>query len=328
MQSLVLATLAFTLVACSSATEPSGALSEKERPLATPSAPAGQMHVTTAATGRRPWSQVHNFVYWLSYPDLRAIGQRPFELAVIDYSGDGTEGAEFSSQQIAGLKEESCSRRVLAYLSIGEAEDYRWYWSPGWRIGSPAWIVRENPRWQGNYLVRYWDPDWQRIVFRYLDRIIAQGFDGVYLDIVNAYQENYAEDREADMVEFVSAIAGYARSRSALGEDFGVFIQNAEELAANPSLLAVVTGIGREETYFFDTDQPIGEQNLREAESYLDRFRAAGKLVLTVDYATKATNVENAYLRSRAKGYVPYVTSVELDRLTISPGYEPQCRPF
>ena len=39
--------------------------------------------------------------------------------------------------------------------------------------------------------VRYWEEDWQRIVFAgedsYLNRIIDAGLDGVYLDIINAY---------------------------------------------------------------------------------------------------------------------------------------------
>jgi len=40
--------------------------------------------------------------------------------------------------------------------------------------------------------VRYWDPRWQAVIYgsasAHLDRILAAGFDGVYLDIIDAYQ--------------------------------------------------------------------------------------------------------------------------------------------
>jgi cysteinyl-tRNA synthetase len=93
--------------------------------------------------------------------------------------------------------------KVVAYLSIGEAERYRYYWQRAWdanRDGrpdaaAPSWLGHENPDWPGNYKVKYWDPAWQKIVFEYVDKIAAQGFDGVYLDIIDAYE--YYEQRAA-----------------------------------------------------------------------------------------------------------------------------------
>ena len=51
-------------------------------------------------------------------------------------------------------------RKVIAYISIGEAEDYRPYWRKEWgskgklTAAAPAWLGAENPEWQGNYRVR------------------------------------------------------------------------------------------------------------------------------------------------------------------------------
>ena len=52
-------------------------------------------------------------------------------------------------------------------------------------------------------------------------------------------------------------------------------------------------------------------------------FKKAGKLVLTIDYATSRANVNDTYAKSRAKGYVPFATVRDLDRLIINPGHEP-----
>ncbi|MBD3286479.1 hypothetical protein GF359_07950, partial [candidate division WOR-3 bacterium] len=50
-----------------------------------------------------------------------------------------------------------------------------------------------NPDWKGNYLVRYWEEEWKAIIFgtdsSYLDAVINQGFDGVYLDKIDSYED-------------------------------------------------------------------------------------------------------------------------------------------
>lgn len=285
---------------------------------------------TNSGGSRRPWNAVHNWAYWLDNPDLQQLSSTKFELVVIDYSADGSAKKAFTARQIETLRRTSCQQRVVAYLSIGEAESYRWYWQSDWKKGNPPWLGAPNPDWEKNYWVKYWDPDWQHLIHRYLDAIIAAGFDGVYLDRVDAYQESYAAGHEDDMVRFVTDIAHYARSHSSLGEDFGIIVQNAEELAAHhPDYVGLVTGIGREEVYVQATNRPTSQSMRANAERYLDRFHrnSRGKLVLTVDYATSPDLVRTAYQRALIKGYIPYVTHVELNGLQINPGFEPTCHP-
>jgi len=104
------------------------------------------------------------------------------------------DGTEFTSSEIQQVrsKKNGGSRLVIAYLSIGEAEDYRYYWQSDWDNKKPSWIDKENPNWEGNFKVRYWNEDWQNIIFgnetAYLDKILEANFDGVYLDIIDAFQ--------------------------------------------------------------------------------------------------------------------------------------------
>jgi cysteinyl-tRNA synthetase len=55
-----------------------------------------------------------------------------------------------------------------------------------------VWLDKENPEWAGNYKVKYWAEEWQRIITgnrdSYLRNITDVGFDGVYLDIIDAYE--------------------------------------------------------------------------------------------------------------------------------------------
>lgn len=272
-------------------------------------------------TSGLPWNRVRSWAYWLDNPDLKQLSASPFDLLVIDSSADGSAAHAFTAQQIAALRRTNPQRRVIAYLSIGQAESYRGYWQRGWRPGSPDWLGAQDSAWPGNYWVRYWRPAWQALIYRYLDAIIAAGFDGVYLDRVDAYQESYAGGHEEDMVQFVANLARYARARSPLGEDFGIIVQNAEELAGgHPDYVRLVTGIAREEVYVRATDVPTSQAARAQAESYLDLFLQSGRLVLTVDYASRPELICSAYRLARAKGYVPYVTDVSLDRLRADPG--------
>lgn len=138
--------------------------------------------------------QVKNFLYIINPKHfaskkqfIDAICATNYDMVIMDMFFDGLE---FTSDEIARLrlKKNGGTRMVIAYMSIGEAEDYRYYWDKSWKRGNPSWLDKENPRWKGNYKVKYWNPEWQAIIFDYLSLIINAGFDGVYLDIIDAFE--------------------------------------------------------------------------------------------------------------------------------------------
>ena len=151
-------------------------------------------------------SQAENFLYLINTgaPDtksdfLTALQGTSYDVLLIDPFFDGTE--PLTAFDVTSLKTKAGagggSRLVIAYMSIGEAEDYRYYWKGEWATDPPEWLEEENPNWPGNYKVRYWDESWQAIILggngSYLKRILDAGFDGVYLDIIDAFE--YFEDR-------------------------------------------------------------------------------------------------------------------------------------
>ncbi len=290
---------------------------------------------------------VNDFLYQLQGGDegidLEAIGETAFDLVVIDYSRDGSEDGEFTSEEIEALKDSSGGPKiVLAYMSIGEAEDYRFYFDSSWIDGSgdltdeaPDYLAPQNPDWPGNYKVRYWDSDWQEIIFSYLDRIIDAGFDGVYLDIIDAFEffgsGGEMEERPtagADMIDFVLAIASYAReTRGVTG--FLVFPQNGAAILdeeGGDDYLDAVSGIGTEDTFYYgeeENDNDLDLDHAGEVTPYLDRFVEAGKTVLAIDYVQDPEKVSDFYDRAQEKEYLPYATTRELDQIIVNDGFEP-----
>jgi endo-alpha-1,4-polygalactosaminidase (GH114 family) len=86
------------------------------------------------------------------------------------------------------FKEMGARRLVLARMSVGYAEDERFYWQRDWQIGAPTWIQALGTERAGQYVVEYWNPAWKAIVGRYFAGIMDLGFDGVVLDGIEAYR--------------------------------------------------------------------------------------------------------------------------------------------
>jgi len=229
---------------------------------------------------------------------------------------------------------------VLAYMDIGEAENYRWYWQSGWNVGNPDWIVAPDPDgWEGNHPVLFWRQSWKTIVFgtqySYLDLVLADEFDGIYLDwieaaafepvVSGAIREK--KDPRAEMITFVSELATYARTQK---PNFLVIPQNALDLAQQSDAitdqyLSTIDGIAQEAIWFDgSSDQSQQQSDLpsdytAEALQDLAVFQAAGKPIFTVDYAEQPEHVAYAYEQAAARGFHEYVTLRQLDKLTSTP---------
>ena len=259
--------------------------------------------------------------------------------------------------QVAPTGDGSHRRLVLAYLNVGEAEGWRWYWTwpQGWTKGRPrppglpAFIIHPDPDgWSGDFPVAFWDPTWKDILLAgtrtppapdrpyrsLMDEVLQSGFDGVYLDWVEAYDDRAIKQaaRAAgvnparEMVRLLGEIRDYGRRRN---PNFIVIQQNAADLLdGHPDLLNAVDGIGQEDVWYSGAadsdwnnpkghDQRTSASDTRDTLEQLHRFRAAGKPVFTVDYTVN--DAAATYRRSRAEGFVPYCTRVSLSRLTTTP---------
>lgn len=146
-------------------------------------------------------SQAKNFLYLINPENfgnksafISALAKTNYDLILIDTFFQKTSLTK-DDVKILKTKANKGKRLVISYMSIGEAENYRFYWKANWKVGNPSFIQAENSLWKGNYKVKYWDPNWKKIIYgnqsSYLKRIIDLDFDGVYLDIIDGF--NYFE---------------------------------------------------------------------------------------------------------------------------------------
>lgn len=231
-------------------------------------------------------ADVRNWLYLIDV-DLEPgtvdqIAASSYDMAVLDFIPSEENNTDYPMAEVINrLHNADHPKLVIAYIDIGQAENYRTYWQPGWRIGDPDWIITSDPDgWEGNFPVAYWYDEYKDIWLGsggYLQSILDVGFDGVYLDWVEAYSDedvvDLAESENVDpvqeMIWWVSDIAEFVRSQD---PDFIVIGQNAAELAENDEYVEIIDAIAQEQVWFdggADNDPP-GDCPLPRTEEDVD----------------------------------------------------------
>ncbi len=295
-----------------------------------------------------------SWAYQLQHIDAATIAGCPADVVVIDTSPDGDWRNAFTADQVARMKTRqngAPNKKLIAYMSIGEAEEQRFYWQGDWVRGgrkterTPKWLHALNDQgWTGNWKVRFWEPEWQSKIIGeagcFVDRIIEQGFDGVYLDIIDAYDYWLQSDRDAarrptaaeEMVAFVARIGEHAR-RTHGKTDFAIIPQNGEGLLVFPQYRAAISAIGKEDIFFDQFGKanakprvrPRPEQGGDHGEGVEDvmghlRLALADRIpVLSVEYLRDwpddQPKITTALARMRASGFIPHFGRRDLGSL-------------
>ena len=224
---------------------------------------------------------------------------------------------------------------VVCYVDVGEAESYRVYWEDDWEVGDPEWIVAPDPDgWDENYPVAYWDDEWRDIMYGVFDSIVEDGYDGAYLDWLEAYEfepvidaaEEAGLDSEEELISFVEDLADSARSQK---PGFLMIAQNAAIMGEHADYVEVFDAIAQEAIWYDgvgDPDEPeqTGDTAIEPelTQEYLDALALwleADRPVFAVEYAIEPGHVERAYELGGEHGFITYVTTRPLAMLTETP---------
>ena len=227
-------------------------------------------------------------------------------------AASGADVVVIDPDQAGGLverlkrKPDGGRRQVIGYLSVGEAETYRGYWKRCCASATPSWLTGKTQGWAGNYAVRFWDPAWKAIVRQRLEAMIASGFDGVYLDRADTWETMRGENGNARgaMIALIKELSAAARAKKS---EFGIMVQNAEELLTDPSYVAAIDAIAKED--LFHGIHHDGRRNtsgdISASVRDLKRAQAAGKAIFVIEYL-KGDDAGRVRSEIQAQGFIPF----------------------
>lgn len=307
-----------------------------------PSSPDGPMALKEVKTWMFQFQSIE------SAGAVDALSRSGYDLLVVEPTGTYRQGSRFDMKAMVDrLHAGRPGRCVLAYFSLGEADENRAYWQKSWKApdrdhrGSPDFLLKPDPDgWKETHIVRYSDPRWQELLLTDARALLAAGFDGLYLDWIEACRDQtVVEDLKARsldparaMVDLVAKVRDECRKKN---PEARMVLQNAEDLLeADPRILPLADAVAAEATWFGgkaevewadpaggDRPHPEGPgASARPARlARLAQWKSAGKPVFTVDYCLKPANAQQVYQEATGRGFIPLVSRSALDRLTETP---------
>lgn len=202
-----------------------------------------------------------SWAYYLKDPVLLAIETAPFSLFVIDVENENTV---FTKEQISKLQK---TKKVFAYLSLGDAEDYRSYWKPLWNQKKPKWLGNEHPLWKGNFSVQdLLNKEWLEITKQQLDNVISVGYDGIVISGLGLPDSN----------KFLTKIQEYLKSKKS---SLKVYVQ--DYIYVDSKLIDGVVKQG----LIYNIDGSSSKATQQELKELL-KYKNEKKEILVVEYVT------------------------------------------
>ncbi len=241
--------------------------------------------------------------YYLTNADPSLLLQGNWTVVIL-------EPEEVNASLVAALKARGAL--VLAYINVGYAEEWRSYWPS---IASEPWVHEQTP-YEGEHFIKYWRPRWLSIVVSLAREYLDQGFQGVYLDNVDAavileeMRPSWAagvDPREA-MIGLICNVSAQVKS---LEPDAKVYVNigSAVDMLYDEKLLSSIDGVLREELWYTLADNgtvvPQDPAETREALSALLYARSHGKAVIVADPVADAAMALELCRKAWSYDFIP-----------------------
>jgi cysteinyl-tRNA synthetase, unknown class len=290
-----------------------------------------------AAERRALIAGVKSWSFETSAADPVAVRSGLGDLVVIDHNAISTERRTADRKSLEALqrKPNGGRRLVLAYVSLTEAEQRRAYWQTEWLATGtgaakrPGWLLEESPERRGNWHVNIANPSWHGILYgaedSVVDRILAAGFDGVYLDTGGLLDRGSGPNRteaarsetEWQLSELVSRITTHARLQH---PRFVVMLEEAELLIDRTPVASAIDIAAKHDLLFGRI--AVGRANrpadIAATVKDLTRVATAKRPVFVVEHLVDPALAVAARARIRELGYVAAISTAAKDSVNLA----------
>ena len=269
------------------------------------------------------------------------VQRSPYDLLVVDATTGLAAQRPFRRDEVQALRTNLMDRRAWCSRTCRSAKpktiDLNILRPEYMEEDAPDWLMHENKDWKGNRIINFCSDGWQKTIFgdeqgnslyssdqlSPLYKLIDLGFDGVYLDRVDVYEEvgKQCPNAEERMVDFVVKLAAHARKRNPY---FMVVLQNAEDLLKHPRMVKALDAVAKESLFHgwgggdgSNSKATSSAADITWSTTRLNIAKKAGRPVFVVDYCADRTRADLSVKSIRAQGYVPYIAKKSLNTLYL-----------
>ncbi|MBF0295140.1 MAG: endo alpha-1,4 polygalactosaminidase [Magnetococcales bacterium] len=214
-------------------------------------------------------------------------------------------------------------KKLLGYLSLGEVAHYRDYFA---LVRDQGLLIRENSNWPGAHFVDVRDERWSALVIeRIIPGILRRGFQGLFLDTLDnpPYLEESDPIRFAGMrqaaIDLVAAIRRhYPYLKIMVNRGYALLPEIAGGIQA-------VLAESLDSQYDFatrtyrSTTPAERDQALKTLAEVRKRHPHLELYALNYWRPDDPEGIRRLYRLARERGFLPYVATVELDRILPEP---------
>lgn len=213
--------------------------------------------------------------------------------------------------------------RYIGYVSIGEAERFRWYWH---LIEGREFILWENEHWKDDFLIDIRSSLWQDLLLeKIIPKIINKGYSGLFFDTIDT--PLYLEEIDPEKFKGSAAAVGLLikRIREKYPQLILVSNNGLRGLKHFGAYIDIFLIEGLHTTYdFVKKNYAIADTSWsRQRTGFLDEHEhlVHGKPILVIDYMLpdQAELRKYSLQRCTQRGFLPYHTTVELNVLFDTP---------
>jgi uncharacterized protein (TIGR01370 family) len=213
---------------------------------------------------------------------------------------------------------------LLGYISVGEINSSRPYYA---EFAEQNLLLDENSNWPGSYSIDIRDPRWaKKLIEELIPAILHDGFDGIFLDTLDnqPHLERLDPEKYAGMTPAAAKLVrmirqNYPRIKIMVNRAYDILPDIGEQID-------YVLGESVYAGYDFKNKKPhqLSRADYEHQIKFLsDLKKRFPKLqIMSLDYWDPADTkgMATIYATQRANGFIPYVSTVELNRVIEEPG--------
>lgn len=207
---------------------------------------------------------------------------------------------------------------AIAYISFGEASDYRQYWD---KIKDREFVLEENPNWQGDFYVDIRHEDWQNLILHEeIPAVLEKGFKGIFMDTLDT--AIFLEDQDPEKYQgSKTALISLIQQIKAKYPDIYLISNNGFDIL--PEIAPYLDGVLAEDIFYMidfknGGYKPVPENERLHKISILKNIMEKFHLpVFTVDYVSQSNRKTIQWVKKESKkqGFRPYIAEKGLNRI-------------